>query len=68
MFSLFFLDTSNLESCLQTELHLCIEQSQKEEKTPVPPISSVLLAFSILGELQMKLKSFGKVYYFVSLS
>uniref|UniRef100_A0A8C7AKE4 Centromere/kinetochore protein zw10 homolog n=1 Tax=Neovison vison TaxID=452646 RepID=A0A8C7AKE4_NEOVI len=54
-------DTSNLESCLQTELHLCIEQSQKEEKTPVPPISSVLLAFSILGELQMKLKSFGQM-------
>ncbi|XP_058542749.1 centromere/kinetochore protein zw10 homolog isoform X1 [Neofelis nebulosa] len=54
-------DTSNLESCLQTELHLCIEQSQKEEKTPGPPISSVLLAFSILGELQMKLKSFGQM-------
>ncbi|XP_030886095.1 centromere/kinetochore protein zw10 homolog isoform X1 [Leptonychotes weddellii] len=54
-------DTSNLESCLQTELHLCIEQSQKEEKTPVPPISSVLLAFSVLGELQMKLKSFGQM-------
>ncbi|XP_034864859.1 centromere/kinetochore protein zw10 homolog isoform X1 [Mirounga leonina] len=54
-------DTNNLESCLQTELHLCIEQSQKEEKTPVPPISSVLLAFSILGELQMKLKSFGQM-------
>nr|XP_055162382.1 centromere/kinetochore protein zw10 homolog isoform X2 [Nyctereutes procyonoides] len=54
-------DTSNLESFLQTELHLCIEQSQKEEKTPVPPISSVLLAFSILEELQMKLKSFGQL-------
>ncbi|GAB5577088.1 transmembrane protease serine 5 isoform X4 [Prionailurus iriomotensis] len=54
-------NTSNLESCLQTELHLCIEQSQKEEKTPGPPISSVLLAFSILGELQMKLKSFGQM-------
>ncbi|XP_044608419.2 centromere/kinetochore protein zw10 homolog isoform X2 [Equus asinus] len=51
-------DTSNLESYLQTELHLCTEQSQKEEKTPVPPISSVLLAFSILGELHTKLKSF----------
>ncbi|KAF0873563.1 centromere/kinetochore protein zw10 homolog [Crocuta crocuta] len=54
-------DTSNVESCLQTELHLCIEQSQKEEKTPGPPISSVLLAFSILGELQTKLKSFGQM-------
>uniref|UniRef100_A0A8C0QVS5 Zw10 kinetochore protein n=1 Tax=Canis lupus dingo TaxID=286419 RepID=A0A8C0QVS5_CANLU len=32
-----------------------------EPKTPVPPISSVLLAFSILEELQMKLKSFGKL-------
>ncbi|TKC43793.1 hypothetical protein EI555_008498, partial [Monodon monoceros] len=53
-------DISNLESCLQTELHLCAEQSQKEEKTPVPPISSVLLAFSLLGELHTKLKSFGK--------
>ncbi|XP_044608418.2 centromere/kinetochore protein zw10 homolog isoform X1 [Equus asinus] len=54
-------DTSNLESYLQTELHLCTEQSQKEEKTPVPPISSVLLAFSILGELHTKLKSFGQM-------
>ncbi|KAG8519036.1 Centromere/kinetochore protein zw10 [Galemys pyrenaicus] len=54
-------DTNNLESCLQTELHLCTEQSQKEEKTPVPPISSVLLAFSILGELHTKLKSFGQM-------
>uniref|UniRef100_A0A8C2P261 Centromere/kinetochore protein zw10 homolog n=1 Tax=Capra hircus TaxID=9925 RepID=A0A8C2P261_CAPHI len=48
-------DISNLESCLQTELHLCTEQSQKEEKNPVPPISSVLLAFSLLGELHTKL-------------
>uniref|UniRef100_A0A8C0QVR7 Centromere/kinetochore protein zw10 homolog n=1 Tax=Canis lupus dingo TaxID=286419 RepID=A0A8C0QVR7_CANLU len=31
------------------------------EPTPVPPISSVLLAFSILEELQMKLKSFGQL-------
>ncbi|XP_036775678.2 centromere/kinetochore protein zw10 homolog isoform X2 [Manis pentadactyla] len=54
-------DTSNLESCLQTELHLCTEQSQKEEKTPVPPVSSVLLAFFILGELHTKLKSFGQM-------
>ncbi|XP_060016398.1 centromere/kinetochore protein zw10 homolog isoform X2 [Lagenorhynchus albirostris] len=54
-------DTSNLESCLQTELHLCAEPSQKEEKTPVPPISSVLLAFSLLGELHTKLKSFGQM-------
>ncbi|XP_022414862.1 centromere/kinetochore protein zw10 homolog isoform X2 [Delphinapterus leucas] len=54
-------DMSNLESCLQTELHLCAEQSQKEEKTPVPPISSVLLAFSLLGELHTKLKSFGQM-------
>ncbi|EHB05224.1 Centromere/kinetochore protein zw10-like protein [Heterocephalus glaber] len=54
-------DTSSLESCLQTELHLCTEQSQKEEKTPTPPISSVLLAFSILGELHTKLKSFGQM-------
>ncbi|XP_012514599.1 PREDICTED: centromere/kinetochore protein zw10 homolog [Propithecus coquereli] len=54
-------DTSSLESCLQTELHLCTEQSQKEEKIPMPPISSVLLAFSILGELHTKLKSFGKI-------
>ncbi|XP_007934793.1 centromere/kinetochore protein zw10 homolog [Orycteropus afer afer] len=54
-------DTSSLESCLQTELHLCTEQSQKEENTPVPSISSVLLAFSILGELHTKLKSFGKM-------
>ncbi|XP_029813061.1 centromere/kinetochore protein zw10 homolog isoform X2 [Suricata suricatta] len=53
-------DASTVESCLQTELHLCIGQSQKEEKTPGPPISSVLLAFSALGELQMKLKSFGQ--------
>ncbi|KAB1254775.1 Centromere/kinetochore protein zw10-like protein [Camelus dromedarius] len=55
------LDISNLESCLQTELHLCTEQSQKEEKGPVPPISSVLLAFSLLGELHTKLKSFGQM-------
>ncbi|XP_039743871.1 centromere/kinetochore protein zw10 homolog [Pteropus medius] len=54
-------DTSNLESCLQTELHLYTEQSQNEEKTPVPPTSSVLLAFSILGELHTKLKSFGQM-------
>uniref|UniRef100_A0AC11DHB4 Zw10 kinetochore protein n=1 Tax=Ovis aries TaxID=9940 RepID=A0AC11DHB4_SHEEP len=54
-------DISNLESCLQTELHLCTEQSQKEEKNPVPPISSVLLAFSLLGELHTKLKSFGQM-------
>ncbi|XP_008587800.1 PREDICTED: centromere/kinetochore protein zw10 homolog isoform X2 [Galeopterus variegatus] len=54
-------DTSSLESCLQTELHLCTEQSQKEEKTPVLSISSVLLAFSILGELHTKLKSFGQM-------
>ncbi|KAB1254766.1 Centromere/kinetochore protein zw10-like protein [Camelus dromedarius] len=54
-------DISNLESCLQTELHLCTEQSQKEEKGPVPPISSVLLAFSLLGELHTKLKSFGQM-------
>ncbi|XP_073664294.1 centromere/kinetochore protein zw10 homolog isoform X2 [Tursiops truncatus] len=54
-------DTSNLESCLQTELHLCTEPSQKEEKTPVPPISCVLLAFSLLGELHTKLKSFGQM-------
>ncbi|XP_076969007.1 centromere/kinetochore protein zw10 homolog [Tamandua tetradactyla] len=54
-------DTSGLESCLQTELHLCTEQSQKEEKTPVPPFTSILLAFSILGELHTKLKSFGQM-------
>ncbi|KAM9078602.1 centromere/kinetochore protein zw10 homolog isoform 2-T2 [Megaptera novaeangliae] len=54
-------DISNLESCLQTELHLCTEQSQKEEKTPGPSISSVLLAFSLLGELHTKLKSFGQM-------
>ncbi|XP_027628688.1 centromere/kinetochore protein zw10 homolog [Tupaia chinensis] len=54
-------DTSGLEFCLQTELHLCTEQSQKEEKTPVPPIGSVFLAFSILGELHTKLKSFGQM-------
>lgn len=54
-------DTSSLESCLQTELHLCTEQSQKEEKTPIPPISSVLLAFFILGELHTKFKSFGQM-------
>ncbi|XP_058302797.1 centromere/kinetochore protein zw10 homolog isoform X2 [Hylobates moloch] len=51
-------DTSSLESYLQTELHLYTEQLHKEEKTPVPPISSVLLAFSVLGELHSKLKSF----------
>ncbi|KAL0626775.1 Centromere/kinetochore protein zw10-like protein [Plecturocebus cupreus] len=54
-------DTSSLESYLQTELHLYTEQSQKEEKAPMPPISSVLLAFSVLGELRSKLKSFGQV-------
>lgn len=54
-------DTSNLESCLQTELHVCTEQSEQEEKTPVPSISSVLLAFAILGELPTKLKSFGQM-------
>ncbi|XP_045139514.1 centromere/kinetochore protein zw10 homolog [Echinops telfairi] len=53
-------DTNNWESCLETELHLCTE-SLKEEKNPMPPISSVLLAFSILGELRAKLKSFGKM-------
>ncbi|XP_011832453.1 PREDICTED: centromere/kinetochore protein zw10 homolog [Mandrillus leucophaeus] len=59
-------DTSSLESYLQTELHLYTEQSHKEEKTPMPPISSVLLAFSVLGELHSKLKSFGEACYFVS--
>lgn len=54
-------DTSSLESYLQTELHLYTEQSHKEEKTPMPPISSVLLAFSVLGELHSKLKSFGQM-------
>uniref|UniRef100_A0A2I3HV93 Centromere/kinetochore protein zw10 homolog n=1 Tax=Nomascus leucogenys TaxID=61853 RepID=A0A2I3HV93_NOMLE len=54
-------DTSSLESYLQTELHLYIEQLHKEEKTPMPPISSVLLAFSVLGELHSKLKSFGQM-------
>ncbi|XP_021526822.1 centromere/kinetochore protein zw10 homolog isoform X1 [Aotus nancymaae] len=54
-------DTSSLESYLQTELHLYTEQSQKEEKAPMPPISSVLLAFSVLGELRSKLKSFGQM-------
>nr|XP_019608907.1 PREDICTED: centromere/kinetochore protein zw10 homolog [Rhinolophus sinicus] len=54
-------DTSNLESCLLTELHLYTEQSQNEEKTPVPPASSILLAFSVLGELHTKLKSFGQL-------
>ncbi|XP_066228983.1 centromere/kinetochore protein zw10 homolog [Saccopteryx leptura] len=53
-------DTTSLESCLQTELYLCTEQSQNEEKTPVPPTSSVLLAFSVLGEIHTKLKSFGQ--------
>ncbi|XP_073922801.1 centromere/kinetochore protein zw10 homolog isoform X2 [Castor canadensis] len=54
-------DISSLESYLQTELHLCTEQSHEEEKTPRPSISSVLLAFSILGELHMKLRSFGQM-------
>lgn len=54
-------DTSSLESCLQTELHLCTEQPEKEDMTPLPSISSVLLAFSILGELPTKLKSFGQM-------
>uniref|UniRef100_A0A8C6QTN3 Centromere/kinetochore protein zw10 homolog n=1 Tax=Nannospalax galili TaxID=1026970 RepID=A0A8C6QTN3_NANGA len=54
-------DTSSLESCLQTELQLCTEQSQKEETTPMPPISSVLMAFSVLGELPTKLKAFGQM-------
>ncbi|XP_006890853.1 PREDICTED: centromere/kinetochore protein zw10 homolog isoform X2 [Elephantulus edwardii] len=54
-------DTNSLEFHLQTELHLCTEQSQKEEKSPALSMSSVLLAFSILGELNTKLKSFGKM-------
>nr|XP_004666520.1 centromere/kinetochore protein zw10 homolog [Jaculus jaculus] len=55
-------DSSSLESCLQTELHLCSEQSPKEETTtPVPSISSVLSALSVLGELHTKLKSFGQM-------
>ncbi|XP_050012336.1 centromere/kinetochore protein zw10 homolog [Alexandromys fortis] len=54
-------DTSSLEFCLQTELHFCMEQPQKEEVAPLPPISSVLLAFSILGELPTKLRSFGQM-------
>ncbi|XP_028639586.1 centromere/kinetochore protein zw10 homolog isoform X2 [Grammomys surdaster] len=54
-------DTSSLESCLQTELHLCTEQPEKEEVTPLPSIASVLLAFSILGELPTKLKLFGQM-------
>ncbi|XP_003472868.2 centromere/kinetochore protein zw10 homolog [Cavia porcellus] len=53
-------DTSSLEFCLKTELHLCTEESQ-DEKAPTPPIASVLLAFSILGELHTKLKSFGQM-------
>ncbi|XP_055963545.1 centromere/kinetochore protein zw10 homolog [Sorex fumeus] len=54
-------DISNLKFCLQTELHLCTEQAQKEENSQAPPISSVLLAFSVLGELHTKLKSFGQM-------
>uniref|UniRef100_A0A2K6FU89 Zw10 kinetochore protein n=1 Tax=Propithecus coquereli TaxID=379532 RepID=A0A2K6FU89_PROCO len=57
-------DTSSLESCLQTELHLCTEQSQKEEKIPMPPISSVLLAFSILGELHTKMYVYNSFLFF----
>ncbi|XP_004604760.1 centromere/kinetochore protein zw10 homolog [Sorex araneus] len=54
-------DINNLKFCLQTELHLCTEQAQKEENGQAPPISSVLLAFSVLGELHTKLKSFGQM-------
>ncbi|XP_069894590.1 centromere/kinetochore protein zw10 homolog [Dipodomys merriami] len=54
-------DASSLESYLQTELHLSIEQPNEDKKDPRPPISSVLLAFSILGELPIKLKSFGQM-------
>ncbi|XP_042538894.1 centromere/kinetochore protein zw10 homolog [Dipodomys spectabilis] len=54
-------DASSLESYLQTELHLSTEQPNEDKKDPRPPISSVLLAFSILGELPIKLKSFGQM-------
>ncbi|KAM4828257.1 centromere/kinetochore protein zw10 homolog isoform 2-T2 [Thomomys bottae] len=54
-------DTGSLESYLQTELHLCTEQPSEDKTVPRPPVSSILLAFSILGELHIKLKSFGQM-------
>ncbi|XP_048199829.1 centromere/kinetochore protein zw10 homolog [Perognathus longimembris pacificus] len=54
-------DTGGLESYLQTELHLRTEQPSEDKEALRPPIRSVLLAFSILGELHIKLKAFGQM-------
>uniref|UniRef100_A0A8C6XKL8 Centromere/kinetochore protein zw10 homolog n=1 Tax=Naja naja TaxID=35670 RepID=A0A8C6XKL8_NAJNA len=47
-------ELSCLEAATQTELHLCLP-------TEDPGVSTVLQAFAILGELEMKFKHFGQL-------
>ncbi|XP_019412069.1 PREDICTED: centromere/kinetochore protein zw10 homolog [Crocodylus porosus] len=49
-----------LESARQTELHLCTKLL-KEEEIADSPVTSVLQAFAILGELHTKIKLFGQL-------
>ncbi|XP_025063448.1 centromere/kinetochore protein zw10 homolog isoform X1 [Alligator sinensis] len=53
-------ELSSLESVRQTELHLCTKLL-KEEEIADSPITSVLQAFAILGELHTKIKFFGQL-------
>ncbi|NXA43385.1 ZW10 protein, partial [Eudromia elegans] len=51
--------SSSLESVLASELHLHTVLS--EEQIAGPPVSSVLQAFAVLGELHTRLRTFGQL-------
>ncbi|XP_070808733.1 centromere/kinetochore protein zw10 homolog [Pituophis catenifer annectens] len=51
-------ELSCLEAATQTELHLCLST---EDAATDPGVSTVLQAFAILGELEMKFKHFGQL-------
>ncbi|CAH2320136.1 centromere kinetochore zw10 homolog [Pelobates cultripes] len=55
-----FLEHSNLDMVLKTELRLCT-LSSSEESVTVPLLASVLQALAILGELNTKLKFFSQL-------
>ncbi|KAM3830416.1 centromere/kinetochore protein zw10 homolog isoform 1-T1 [Vipera latastei] len=51
-------ELSCLEAATQTELHLCLP---REDVATDPGVSTVLQAFAILGELEVKFRHFGQL-------
>lgn len=59
----FCLDLDDLESAIQTELHLRTVLPTKDVAAG-PTVGAVLQALAVLGELRLKFKHFGKLSFF----